>query len=189
MILSVTARSEPESAEAPEIARLVDSARRGAEAAFESLYRRFARSVHAVLLARLPVEDAQEAVQEVFLAAHRRLVDLREPDAFGPWILAIARNAAASRIRDRRRRPTSESLRDLAVPGESREDGALRERVIALIRGLPEAYRETLVMRLVDGMSGPEIAEATGLTPASVRVNLHRGLEMIRPALKNEGWA
>ena len=53
-----------------------------------------------------------------------------------------------------------------------------------MIRSLPEAYRETLVLRLVEGMTGPEIAERTGLTAASVRVNLHRGMKMLREQLE-----
>jgi RNA polymerase sigma-70 factor, ECF subfamily len=48
---------------------------------------------------------------------------------------------------------------------------------------LPEAYRETLVLRLVEGMTGPEIAARTGLTAASVRVNLHRGMKLLRERL------
>ena len=50
---------------------------------------------------------------------------------------------------------------------------------------MPEAYRETLVLRLVEGMTGPEIADRTGLTPASVRVNLHRGLKQLRERFRN----
>ena len=42
--------------------------------------------------------------------------------------------------------------------------------ILDAIRGLPEAYRETLILRLVEGMTGPEIAERTGLTHQSVRV-------------------
>ena len=55
---------------------------------------------------------------------------------------------------------------------------------MAEVRRLPEAYRETLVMRFVEGLTGPEIAELTGLTPGSVRVNLHRGVELLRARLK-----
>ena len=55
--------------------------------------------------------------------------------------------------------------------------------MLATIRRLPEAYRETLVLRLVEGMTGPEIAERTGMQPGSVRVNLHRGMQMLREAL------
>jgi RNA polymerase sigma-70 factor (ECF subfamily) len=52
--------------------------------------------------------------------------------------------------------------------------------VLDLIKQLPDAYRETLVLRFVEGMTGPEIASRTGLTPASVRVNLHRGTKLLR---------
>jgi RNA polymerase sigma-70 factor (ECF subfamily) len=45
------------------------------------------------------------------------------------------------------------------------------------------SYRETLIMRLVYGMTGPEIAEATGLEHGSVRVNLHRGMKLLREKL------
>ena len=57
--------------------------------------------------------------------------------------------------------------------------------MLDVIRKLPDAYRDTLLMRLVEGMSGPEIADRSGLTPASVRVNLHRGMKLLREKL---GW-
>jgi RNA polymerase sigma-70 factor (ECF subfamily) len=56
--------------------------------------------------------------------------------------------------------------------------------VLEAVRQLPEAYRETLLMRLVEGMSGAEISERTGLTPGSVRVNLHRGMALLREKLE-----
>jgi RNA polymerase sigma-70 factor (ECF subfamily) len=55
-----------------------------------------------------------------------------------------------------------------------------------MIRELPESYRETLVFRLVEGMTGPEIAARTGLTEASVRVNLCRGMKMLRERLERQ---
>ena len=63
---------------------------------------------------------------------------------------------------------------------------ASRESALGLlekIQELPEAYRETLVLRFVEGMTGPEIAARTGLLPASVRVNLHRGVSLLRDKL------
>ncbi|MDQ3228674.1 MAG: hypothetical protein M3Q13_02915, partial [Pseudomonadota bacterium] len=57
------------------------------------------------------------------------------------------------------------------------------QHALAAIRGLPQAYRETLMLRLVEGLSGPEISERTGLTPGTVRVNLHRGMGLLRRAL------
>ena len=55
--------------------------------------------------------------------------------------------------------------------------------ILNAVRSLPEAYRDTLTLRLVEGMTGAEIAERTGLTAASVRVNLHRGMKLLREKL------
>jgi len=55
--------------------------------------------------------------------------------------------------------------------------------ILSAIRSLPEAYRETLLLRLVEGMTGPEIAARTGLTAGSVRVNLYRGMQQLRQKL------
>ena len=64
----------------------------------------------------------------------------------------------------------------------------LRERVMEHLRSLPDVYKETLTMRLVESMTGPEIAAATGLTAGSVRVNLCRGMSLLRELLEKEGW-
>ncbi len=173
--------------EAEPLAGLAVRARDGDSAAFEGLYRRLARSVHAVLLARVRPSDAEELTQEVFLRAHQRLRMLEDPALVGPWLHAMARNAAIDRLRSRGRRPQEETLTDRSARAE-RSDDELRARMLEHIRALPEAYRETLMMRLVDGLDGPAIAEATGLTHASVRVNLCRGMEMLRSRLKEEGW-
>ena len=55
--------------------------------------------------------------------------------------------------------------------------------MLEVIRGLPETYQETLILRLVEGLTGPQIATCTGLTEGSVRVNLHRGMNMLRDKL------
>jgi len=157
---------------------LVASARNGDRQAFGRLYQLYGRMVHGVLLARAPAHEVDDLVQEVFLKALRQLGTLRDAHAFGGWIAMIARHAAIDRAR--RRPELVELSEDLAAP-ESREDEA--GRVLQLIRHLPEAYRETLMLRLVEGMSGPEIAERTGMTPGSVRVNLHRGITMLRERL------
>jgi RNA polymerase sigma-70 factor, ECF subfamily len=159
---------------------LVRSARAGDESAFTRLYERYARVVHAALLARADPQEVEDLVQDVFLTAWKRLNDLRDPAAFGGWIAIIARNRAT----DARRRPAAfvelpSDLEGPGAPGASAEASA----ALAAIRALPEAYRETLLLRLVEGLTGPEIAARTGLTPASVRVNLHRGMKMLREKL------
>jgi RNA polymerase sigma-70 factor (ECF subfamily) len=83
----------------------------------------------------------------------------------------------------RRKRETEELPENLAQRSSVDPEAA---EALNFIRTLPEAYRETLVLRLVEGMTGPEIAERTGLTPASVRVNLHRGMKLLREKLGME---
>lgn len=161
-------------------ARLVIAARAGDTDAFGQLYQRFSRAVHGVLIARVPWQDADDLVQEVFLHAWPRLRDLREPAAFGGWICTMARRRAMDHHRSAR---PSDELTDV-FPSPDRPDiSAEAVSAVAAIQDLPEAYRETLAMRLVDGLSGPEIAAATGLTPESVRVNLHRGFKLLRERL------
>ena len=72
-----------------------------------------------------------------------------------------------------------------AGPEEARRSAEL----VGIVRELPEAYRETLVLRLVEGLSGPEIAAHTGLTHGLVRVNLHRGMRLLRRELERRGWS
>src|SRR5207237_4862101 len=97
---------------------------------------------------------------------------------FGGWIAAIARNRATDHMR--RRREHEELPPDLPG-GEPIEAETLI--VLDAVRRLPDAYRETLLMRLVEGMSGQEIADRTGLSAGSVRVNLHRGMKLLRERL------
>ena len=178
---------------APPIAtdvELVRAAQRGDRNAFGALYERYARMVHGILLARVPVSAAEDLVQDVFLKAMPRITSLRDADHFGGWIAAIARNRAADFFREPNaglERLEDSSQAEPEISEASSSDKAEAELVLATIRQLPEAYRETLILRLVEGMTGPEIAQRTGLTHGSVRVNLHRGMQHLRQALELSG--
>lgn len=158
---------------------LVEAAQRGDRAAFGSLYEQYGRMVHAVLLARVHRQETDDLVHEVFIQAWRALPSLREPAAFPGWLARIARNKAMDHYR--RGRVEEELSAGLAGGQQPGEDGRY---ILALVRTLPEAYRETLLMRLVEGLTGPEIAALTGLTHESVRVNLSRGFKLLREKLE-----
>jgi RNA polymerase sigma-70 factor, ECF subfamily len=169
-----------------EDAVLVSAAREGDRAAFGRLYDRYAPMVHGVLLAKVPLDEVDDLVQDVFVIALRRLSTLRETASFGAWLVAIARN----RANDYHRRSAPEEQLDDATldqtikiedTGRTHEDQAIA--IINAIRSLSDAYRETLILRLVEGMTGPEIAAQTGLSHGSVRVNLHRGMQQLRTKL------
>jgi len=166
---------------AAEDARLVRKAIAGDDTAFSALYERYARMIHGVLLARVPRLHVDDLVQDVFLTAWKGLEALRDPAAFGGWLSMIARNRATD---FHRRSVESVELPDHLEAHDATASGPEARAALDAIRALPEAYRETLVLRLVEGMTGPEIAARTGLTPASVRVNLHRGMKLLREKLE-----
>jgi len=162
---------------------LVMAAQGGSKRAFESLHLRHGRLVHGILLAKVPREAADDLVQEVFTQAWVGLRMLRDPGAFGSWIAQMARRRAADFHRTR--------ARTASVPVDARHAGRMSDPeqallVIDLIKSLPEAYIEPLMLRLVEGMSGPEIAEATGLTHGSVRINLSRGYALLRSRIAED---
>jgi RNA polymerase sigma-70 factor, ECF subfamily len=146
--------------EEDELVTLVALARAGDRDAFAELYRRFHRAVHGVVLARVAFGDAADLVQDVFAIALERLPQLADPSA----------------------RPSDE-LVDVPAPIVRSAEVA---QALAALRELPDAYRETMILRLVEGMTGPEIAEQTGMSAGSVRVNLHRGMKLLRERLGKE---
>lgn len=163
---------------------LVRASRDGDRSAFGRLYTRYSRMVHAIVLSRVPPGEADDLVQDVFVSALRQLHALRDEHAFGGWLATIARNRANGWHRTSVE--VAELPEDLAS-SSTQEDEEDARRALAAVRALPVAYRETLMMRLVEGMTGPEIAARTGLTPESVRVNLCRGMKLLREALKGGG--
>ena len=170
---------------APEVSEdclLVRALGEGDGSAFEKVYRRFAPVAHGILLARVPPAEVEDLVQEVFLIVHRRIKSLRDPNAFPGWLATIARNRA---VDFHRRAPRTEELKEEDAPQEPEERET--QGILTAIRALPEAYREPLVLRLVEGLSGPEIAQRTGLTAGSVRVNLHRGMQRLKEELRRRG--
>jgi len=175
MLLMTGAFRSPEPIEEPIEVTLVRDVLAGETDQYARLYDMYAPLVHGVLLARVPRHEVDDLVQDIFLHALRKLHTLREAKSFGPWIAMIARNRAMDHHRSSRE--TVEVTEQIAVAKTPNKSAG---EVLDLIRGLPEAYRETLVLRFVEGMTGPEIASRTGLTPGSVRVNLHRGVKLLR---------
>lgn len=179
--------SEQSAAAFPDDAALVRAAQDGDRRAFGQLYERYAPMVHGVLLAKVPINTVDDLVQDVFVRALRRMSALRKLASFGAWLAAIARNLANDYHRRSPREeqwPENESEADIPVVSASTDSRTQAARMLNAIRSLPDAYREPLILRFVEGMTGPEIAARTGLTHGSVRVNLHRGMQLLRASLR-----
>src|SRR5215510_11298099 len=137
-----------EQPEEPVEVALVRAVLAGERDRFGRLYEVYAPMVHGILLARVPRDEVSDLVQEIFLHALKKLHTLRNAAAFGPWVAMIARNRAMDF--HRAARETVEVTEQTAI---AQSPNKTPGEILDLIRGLPDAYRETLVLRFVEGMT------------------------------------
>jgi RNA polymerase sigma-70 factor (ECF subfamily) len=180
---------------------LITRARSGDRPAFEELVRRTSRLVFARLYLDTGCADrSEDLLQETFLHAFRALPKLADPAGFRPWLLSIAHNALiddarrSTRLKRLKPPPSDTSLSDLAsagpAPDEVAERTEMRQRVLAVLRSLPEEYRLPVTLRYIAGADFDAISLQLGITNGSLRGLLHRGLKMLRdrlPDLAPEG--
>ena len=174
---------DPELISEPSDCELLRRSLKGDNEAYADLFSRHAPLARGVMLARAPRSDIDDAMQEVFLLSWRRLGSLKEEGAYAPWLATIARRTATSFLRSQWRRLAR--VRHLIRTAHQPADTGAVNEILEVIRTLPEVYREPLILRLVEQMSGEQIARHTGLTPGSVRVNLHRGMKLLRQRLED----
>src|SRR5690349_16114389 len=138
----------------------------GDEAAFTRLVARHDRAMVKVAYAiTVDVEAAQDATQQAWAIAWRRLPTLRNPDQVGAWLVAIAANEARQIVRGRRRRPVVDISDDLQAPAGV--DPASSVEVLDLarqIRVLDADDRMLLALRFVAGLDSNEIAAQLGMS-------------------------
>jgi RNA polymerase sigma-70 factor, ECF subfamily len=132
-------------------------------------------------------EDAEDLVQECFLAAYQYLDSFDVERPFGPWITRIVLNRGANLRRARARRAT-EPETDSVSPAPSALDEATRaeahEKLEEALATLNERQRMIVIMFDVDGMTSTEIGERLELAPGTVRWHLHEARRELRRALE-----
>jgi RNA polymerase sigma-70 factor (ECF subfamily) len=177
---------------------LLDLARTGDRRALEKLLVRHQPRVYrfGLKMCRDP-EDAKDVLQETLLAAARGVKDFRGASAVSTWLYTIARSFCIKKRRRSKFAPEVEESLDAREPGEAARqlpdpgrapDESLAGRQIeaaleAAIGALEPMYREVLVLRDVEGLSAPEVAEVMGLTVEAVKSRLHRARVAVREAL------
>jgi RNA polymerase sigma-70 factor (ECF subfamily) len=178
-------------------AELVRSVLAGDPAAFEELVRRHEKRVYRVAMAITRNEaDAEEALQDTFLKAFRKLGEFRAESRFTTWLTRIAINEGL--LRRRSRKPTvsldePEADPEVMLPKRTESWYAdpekqyaqleLRRIVQEAILQLPESYRVVFILRDVEGLNTVETGEALGLTVPGVKSRLLRARLMMRHAL------
>jgi RNA polymerase sigma-70 factor (ECF subfamily) len=172
-------------------AELIELARQGEVIAYEELVRRYQdvalRTAHLIC----PDGDADDAVQEAFVKAHRALARFRLEAPFRPWLLRIVANEARNRRRSAGRRAglairAGEDRRsDDAAPSPEGAvlAGETRAMLVAAINRLRDEDREVIGARYFLDLSEIETAEALGIPRGTVKSRLSRALGRLREAL------
>jgi RNA polymerase sigma factor (sigma-70 family) len=181
--------AERDSDGAPGDHRLVAAVRRGDDRAFEALYQRYCRRIHAYVFGMVKDHGrAEDVTQEVFVSALRRMRATERPIAFKPWIYEIAKNACIDQFRrSKRAEEVSMDADDALAPhdygrlvsAEPIPDAALQVKqelndLCGAFGSLSEAHHEILVLRELEGLSYREIGERMGLSRPAVESTLFR---------------
>lgn len=189
-------------AASPEEAALIQGLRRGDNAAFEQLIRGHGPRLLAVIRRILRDEsDANDALQEAFIAAFRRIDQFDGRSQLHTWLHRVAVNAALMRLR-KKRRLAEQSIDDLLPKfdwtGHAREKGVpwrdtpddqlerdeIRQMVLDKIAELPDTHREVLMMRDIQELDTEQTAEALGINVGAVKTRLHRARLALRALLE-----
>lgn len=162
---------------------LVESAKRGSKAAFESLYRNHVGKVYGLCL-RMTANraTAEDCTQEAFIHAWRSLPAFESRSAFGTWLYRIAVNAVLAQGRRRSEQlGTSGSAEDeaVALPDPSVGDAGTVLDLEAGLRRLPAGARQALVLVGLYGYSHEEAAELLGVAVGTCKSQVHRARQLL----------
>src|SRR6266404_9856717 len=179
--------------------QLVRRAKRGDDAAFEELVRRYDRNVFRIAQhITQNREDAEDVVQEAFLKAYTNLNSFQGNSKFYTWLVRIAVNEALMKLRRRKTDKTVSMDQEVETeegsmprefadwspnPEQQYGQSELGEILQKTVQGLPAGFRTVFVLRDVEGLSTEETAEMLGLSIPAVKSRLLRARLQLRERL------
>lgn len=179
---------------------LVATANTGVEGSFEELVRRYQRPISAYVYRMVgDYEAALDLTQEIFIKVYGSLSRYRSEFKFSTWIYKIAHNSAVDHLRRNagRERSLSNGVEgdqyELPIessslsPEQESERKERRLEIESVVRSLPNAYRELIVLRHSQDLTYEEIVEVTGLPLGTVKNRLFRAREMMRQQFIGRG--
>jgi RNA polymerase sigma-70 factor (ECF subfamily) len=168
---------------------LLARAREGDAPALEELLERHQQKVYrfGLRMCRDP-EDAKDVLQDTLLALARGVRELRGTSSISTWLYTVARSFCIKRHRRGKFDPVEEHSPDeaerlpdpVALPDEALVGKQVEQALETAIRSLDPMYREVMLLRDVEGLTAPEVAEVLNLTPQAVKSRLHRARLAVR---------
>ena len=170
---------------------LVERCRNGDLAAFEELYRTHAKRLYSLLCRMLGNQaDAEDLLQDVFLAAHRKLDTFRGDSALGTWLYRLTTNLCLDHIRSRAGRASqvTDSLDDEPWLADATSRGLADQAVSRMdleraIAQLPEGCRAAFVLHDVEGLEHREVGEILGIAEGTSKSQVHKARLRLRALL------
>jgi RNA polymerase sigma-70 factor (ECF subfamily) len=170
---------------------LVERCRKGDLAAFETIYRTHSGRLYSVACRMLGnPADAEDMLQEIFLAAHRKLDSFRGESALGTWLFRLATNLCLDHLRSRAARAgqLTGALEDEPALADS-GSRKLAERTVAkmdlerAMARLPEGCRTAFVLHDVEGLEHREVADLLGIAEGTSKSQVHKARLRLRAML------
>jgi RNA polymerase sigma-70 factor (ECF subfamily) len=173
---------------------LVAAARAGSADAIEALLEKYQQRIFGFGLRMCgDAEDAKEVLQETLLAAARNVKDFRGGSSLSTWLYTIARSFCIKQRRRAKYAPTEELSLDALgaalpaagpAPDEIASQREVRRALAGVIEALDPDSREVLVLRDIEGLTAPEVAEIAGTSVDAVKSRLHRARASVRELLE-----
>ncbi len=180
---------------------LIEGAVAGQAEGFEELVRRYQRPITSYVYRMLgDYESSLDVTQEVFIKVYNSLHKYNFDYKFSTWIYRIAHNASVDHMRRNSITPQSIEVENAdgsfqiqleshaASPEQERERSEWRTEIEAVVRCLPAAYRDLILLRHSRDLSYDEIAEVTGLPLGTVKNRLFRARELMREIFVQRGF-
>lgn len=185
----------PERNQSEHLLGLVKKAQAGDEQAFEMLYNECYEPILRYMAIRVPsMDDAEDLAQQVFIRFYRNLANWQD-QGYSPmaYVFTVARSVIADYWRANKNRPieSSEEVLPLLMDAGVRPDEQLISKetttqVIRAISRLPDNYQEVISLRLIKGLSNPEIAKIIGKSEVATRKLYSRGIQKLQVELSSE---
>jgi len=179
------------SPEDAELSALIARARAGDKAALEAVLGQIAPAIHRFGLRMCKnVHDAEDVLQDTLLNVVNHLTDFEGRSSLSSWVFALTRSACARKRRGLKNQPPVSDERlpdnpDQAPNPEARvAEQELARALSQALDGLPDDYREVILLRDVEGLSAPEAASSIGISVMALKSRLHRAREALRNALR-----
>ncbi len=172
---------------------IVQKAKKGDRSAQSELYTACYKKVYYLALKMTGNrEDAEDIAQDSFMTAFRALPNLEKDEAFEKWLMQIAANRCRNRIGQQKyTAELPEGFEDFEpdpneglLPENVLQDEAKREIILGILRSLPEAQRECVMLFYYSEMSVKEIAESLGVSEGTVKSRLNYARQKIRAAVE-----